>query len=187
MLFNWGKKRLKTEEVARLFVHATLDSVEDAWSDVAGLIRESPHFERPPHLDEGEAAPFLLVVLAGNLEFIPKFFEGGSEQALIQAILGELSKELGLPSDQIAGRIDQVRKRMVNSNRPSKKTLSAMARGVYLEYGLNDCQEEYFRSLNVPNPRFLMQMEEVLQHFLWDWTSFQDQYKMQLQTTGAAV
>ena len=32
-----------------------------------------------------------------------------------------------------------------------------------------------------------MQMEEVLQHFLWDWTSFQEQYKMQLQTTGAAV
>ena len=44
MLFNWGKKRLKTEEVARLFVHATLDSVEDAWSDVDGLIRVSPHF-----------------------------------------------------------------------------------------------------------------------------------------------
>ena len=184
MLFNWGKKRLKKDEVARLFVHATLDSVEDAWPDVAGLIRESPHFERPPHIDEGDAAPFLLVVLAGNLEFIPHFFEGGADQALIQAILAELSKELEVSTDQISARIEQVRKRMVHSNRPSKKTLSAMARGIYLEYGLNDCQEEYFRSLNVPNPRFLMQMEELLQHFLWDWTSFQEQYKMQVQTSG---
>jgi hypothetical protein len=187
MLFNWGKKRLKTDEVARLFVHATLDSVEDAWPDVAGLIRESPHFERPPHIDEGEAAPFLLVVLAGNLEFIPQFFEGESEQTLTRAILAELSKELGLPSDQIFSKIDTVRKRMVSSNRPSKKTLSAMARGVYLEYGLNEYQEEYFRSLSVPNPRFLMQMEDILQHFLWDWTSFQEQYKLSLQTTGATA
>ena len=179
MLFNWGKKKLKCDEVARLFVHATLDSVEDTWPDVAGLIRESPHFETAPDVEEGDAAPFLLVVLAGNLEFIPQYFEGGSEHHLIQAILAELSKELGLPSDQIASRIDKVRDDMVRFNRPSKKTLSAMARGVYLVYGLNAHQEEYFRSLNVPNPRFLMQMEEILQHFLWDWTSFHEQYRLQ--------
>ncbi|MGB1573022.1 MAG: hypothetical protein ACPG85_01985 [Flavobacteriales bacterium] len=184
MLFNWGKKKLKCDEVARMFVHATLDSVEDTWPDVAGLIRESPHFETAPDVEEGDAAPFLLVVLAGNFDFIPKYFEGGSEHRLIEAILAELSQELGLPSDQLATRIGKVRGEMVKFNRPSKKTLSAMARGVYLAYDLNACQEEYFRSLNVPNPRFLMQMEELLQHFIWDWKSFQEQYKMQLETVG---
>ena len=84
----------------------------------------------------------------------------------------------------MATRISKVRDEMVKFNRPSKKTLSAMARGVYLAYNLNACQEEYFRSLNVPNPRFLMQMEELLQHFIWDWKSFQEQYKMQLETVG---
>ena len=184
MLFNWGKKRMKCDEAARLFVHATLDSVEDTWPDVAGLIRESTHFERAPEIEEGDAAPFLLVVLAGNLEFIPMFFEGGSDQRLIEAILAELSKEVGLPGDQLASRINKVRDEMVRFNRPSKKTLSAMARGVYLAYGLNAYQEEYFRSLNVPNPRFLMQMEELLQNFIWDWTSFQEHYKLQMQTVG---
>ena len=29
-----------------------------------------------------------------------------------------------------------------------------------------------------------MQMEELLQNFIWDWTSFQEQYRMQLQTVG---
>ena len=184
MFFNWGKKRLKCDEAARLFVHATLDSVEDTWTDVAGLIRESSHFELPPELEEGDAAPFLLVVLAGNLDFIPRYFEGGHDQKLIAAILEELSKELGLPSDQLATRINKVRDEMVRFNRPSKKTLSAMARGVYLAYGLNAYQEEYFRSLNVPNPRFLMQMEELLQNFIWDWKSFQEHYKLQAETVG---
>lgn len=184
MLFNWGKKKLKTEDVARMFVHATLDSVEDAWPHVAGLIRESPHFEQPPHIEEGDAAPFLLVVMAGNLEFIPQFFDNGSDHTLIAAILEELGTELGVDTGHVAARIEAVREQMVRSNKPSKKTLSAMARGVYLQYGLNRYQEEYFRSLNVPNPRFLMQMEELLQHFLWDWTSFQESYRVALHSTA---
>lgn len=187
MLFNWGKKKLKTDEVARMFVHATLDSVEDAWPDVAGLIRESPHFERPPELEEGDAAPFLLVVLAGNLDMIPRYFEGGSDSKLIHSILSELSKELGLPTEQLAERIGKMREDMTRLNRPSKKTISAMSRGLYLGYDLNEYQEEYFRSLGVPNPRFLMQMEDMLQHFLWDWNSFREQYRMPLQTVSAAV
>ena len=179
MLFNWGKKKLKPEEVARMFVHATLDSVEDAWPEVLGLMRETPHMERPPDIDASEAAPFLLVVLAGNLDFIPRFFEGGADQVIVEAILAELALQLELPTDQLADRIAATRDAMVKLNKPSKKTVSAMARGMYLGYDLNSYQEEYFRSLNVPNPRFLMQMEEILQHFLWDWTSFHEQYRLQ--------
>ena len=52
MLFNWGKKKLKPEEVARMFVHATLDSVEDAWPEVLGLMRETPHLEHHPEIED---------------------------------------------------------------------------------------------------------------------------------------
>ena len=184
MLFNWGKKKLKPEEVTRMFVHATLDSVEDAWPEVLGLMRETPHLEHHPEIEDSEVGPFLLVVMAGNLDFIPHFFEAGSDQVLVEAILNELSLQLELPADQLADRIGSTRDAMVKLNKPSKKTISAMSRGMYLGYGLNDYQEEYFRSLNVPNPRFLMQMEEVLKHFLWDWTSFHEQYRLQTQAAS---
>lgn len=187
MLFNWGKKKLKPEEVARMFVHATLDSVEDAWPEVLGLMRETPHLERAPEIDEAELGPFLLVVLAGNLDFIPRFFDSGTDQVLVEAILAELAAQLDLPVAQLADRISAMRDRMVKLNKPSKKTLSAMARGMYLGYDLNQYQEDYFKSLAVPNPRFLMQMEEVLHHFLWDWTSFQEQYKVQLQASSGVT
>jgi len=183
MLFNWGKKKLKPEEAARMFVHATLDCVEDAWADVLGLMRETPHLEHHPNIEDSEVGPFLLVVLAGNLDSIPHFFEPGSDQVLVEAILNELSKQLELPVEQLAHRIGTTRDAMAKLNKPSKKTLSAMSRGMYLGYSLNDCQEEYFRSLNVPNPRFLMQMEEILRHFLWDWSSFHEQYRLQLQSS----
>jgi hypothetical protein len=187
MIFNWGKKKLKPEEVARMFVHATLDSVEDAWPEVLGLMRETPHMERPPEIDETEVGPFLLVVLAGNLDFIPQFFELGSDQRIVECILAELAVQLDLPINQLAQRVGHTRDAMVKLNKPSKKTLSAMARGIYLGYELNDYQEDYFRSLGAPNPRFLMQMEEILQHFLWDWTSFHEQYRLQTQTQSGVV
>ena len=170
-----------------MFVHATLDSVEDAWPDILGLLRETPHLERPPEIDDSEVGPFLLVVLAGNLDFIPRFFDGGADHALVEAIVSELSKQLELPTDQLADRISCTCEAMVKLNKPSKKTLSAMSRGLYLGYGLNEYQEEYFRSLNVPNPRFLMQMEEVLQHFLWDWTSFHEQYRVHVSASGGVM
>ena len=186
MLFNWGKKKLKPEEVARMFVHATLDSIEDAWPDVLALLRETPHLERAPEIDETEVAPFLMVVMAGNLDFIPHFFDAGTDQVLVEAILAELAKQLDLPVQQLAPKISEMRDAMVKLNKPSKKTLSAMSRGMYIGYDLNGCQEEYFRSLAVPNPRFLMQMEEVLQHFLWDWTSYNEQYRVQSQSLLSA-
>jgi len=187
MLFNWGKKKLKPEEVARMFVHATLDSIEDAWPDVLGMLRETPHLERVPEIEDAEVGPFLLVVLAGNLDFIPHFFDAGTDQVLVEAILSELAIQLDLPTPQLAPKISQMRDAMVKLNKPSNKTLSAMSRGLYIGYDLNGCQEEYFRSLSVPNPRFLMQMEEILQHFLWDWSSFNEQYRVQAQSLHSAV
>ena len=170
-----------------MFVHATLDSIEDAWPDVLGLLRETPHMERVPEIEESEVGPFLLVVMAGNLDFIPHFFDAGTDQVLVGAILAELSTQLDLPVAQLAHRISEMRDGMTKLNKPSKKTLSAMSRGLYIGYDLNGYQEEYFRSLAVPNPRFLMQMEEILQHFLWDWTSFNEQYRVQSQSLQSAA
>ena len=101
-----------------------------------------------------------------------------------RAIHVQLSKELGLPHEQIAA----PHRASPQAHGPLQSSLEedlerhgpGRLPGVRVERR----QEEYFRSLNVPNPRFLMQMEEVLQHFLWDWTSFQEQYKVQPPTAG---
>ena len=72
MLFNWGKKKLKPEEVARMFVHATLDSVEDAWPEVLGTAAgDAPLGTRPPEIDDAEVGPFLLGRAGGQSGFHP--------------------------------------------------------------------------------------------------------------------
>lgn len=174
----WGRKRLTTDEVGRMFVHATLDSVEDGWPQISGLVRESPEFSSPPKIGDDAFGPFLLVVVAGNLDFIREHFDIGYQRGIVEAITRHLAEMIESDPADIAQRITEVRKMMARLNRPSKKTTSAMARGIFTLYQLNDFQTPYFASLNVPNPLFLKRIDEMMTHFLWDWTAFNKQYKV---------
>ena len=72
--------------------------------------------------------------------------------------------------------------RLSKINRPSKNTLTAMTRAVCYKYGVIANQEPYFRDMNVPNPILQKNLREVMEHFLWDWDDFVDQYRV-VQTT----
>jgi hypothetical protein len=174
----WGRKRLTTDEVGRMFVHATLDSVEDGWPQIAALVRDSPEFETQPAIDDEAFGPFLLVIVAGNLDFIREHFTPECQRGIVEAITRHLAQMIESDATDVAQRITHVRKLMSRLNRPSKKTTSAMARGVFTLYQLNDFQAEYFAGLNVPNPLFLKRIDEMMAHFLWDWTAFNKRYKV---------
>jgi hypothetical protein len=183
----WGRKRLTTDEVGRMFVHATLDSVEDGWPQIAALIRDSPEFETQPAIDDEAFGPFLLVIVAGNLDFIREHFTAEYQRGIVEAITRHLAQMIESDATDVAQRITHVRKLMSRLNRPSKKTTSAMARGVFTLYQLNDFQAEYFAGLNVPNPLFLKRIDEMMTHFLWDWTAFNKRYKVRKGTAKPAL
>ena len=122
MLFNWGKKKLKW--TTSLVISCTRPSTVwkmhgPMWLASSG----NPPISRRPLIDEGDAAPFLLVVLAGNLDFIPQFFEGGSEQALIQAILARTVQGTWPAERPDCGPHRQGPQRMVNFQPPLQEDL----------------------------------------------------------------
>ena len=49
-----------------------------------------------------------------------------------------------------------------------------------LQYGVIAHQEPYFRDMNVPNPILQKNLRVVMEHFLWDWEDFVDQYPVVL-------
>jgi hypothetical protein len=71
---------------------------------------------------------------------------------------------------------------MAHVNFPSKNILYSMSKAVFFKYELNQYQDEYFRSMNTPNPIFLKSLDEVMRNFIWDWEAFCDKYKVQLGT-----
>ncbi len=178
MLAIFGKKKLTEEKVAHIFVNGVQTLVEAGWEDVVGLINDSPEFISPPNVDIENSGPFTMIVLAGNLQCIPKHFEAGQDKRITQLIIEKFAELYDMDKMQLASMLSETRKFMMRKNRPSKSVSNAMARTVFCKYELNGFQERYFRSLSSPNPIFIQRLKEAMENFLWNWDLLQEKYKV---------
>ena len=178
-LLNWlSRKKLTDEQVANIFVNTSFETVEQGWPHVAEFLNSAPEFDASPSLDPNDYGRFLMIVVSANLGLIPKHFAPGVDRAIIQRCCAKFGLALDLPPDTFARKVKEYRAFMKDINRPSKNTLTAMTRAVCYKYGVIACQEPYFRDMNVPNPILQKNLREVMEHFVWDWEEFLDQYKV---------
>lgn len=185
-LLSWlSRKKLTDEQVANIFVNTSFETVEQGWPHVAEFLNSAPEFDTSPSLDPNDYGRFLMIVVAANLGLIPKHFAPGVDRAIIQRCCAKFGLALDLPPDTFARKVKEYRAFMKDINRPSKNTLTAMTRAVCYKYGVIACQEPYFRDMNVPNPILQKNLREVMEHFVWDWEEFLDQYKV-VKTTSVA-
>ena len=180
-LLSWlSKKKLTDERVANIFVNTSFETVEQGWPQVAAFLNAAPEFDSSPNLNEDDYGKFLMIVVSANLNLIPKHFDPGVDRAIIQRCCAKFGFALGLPPESFARKVKEFRSFMKEINRPSKNTLTAMTRAVCYKYGVIAHQEPYFRDMNVPNPILQKNLREVMEHFLWDWEDFVDQYRVVL-------
>ena len=172
------KEKLTDEQVANIFVNTSFDTVEQGWPQVAAFLNAAPEFSTSPELDSEDYGKFLMIVVSANLGLIPKHFDPGVDRAIIQRCCAKFGFALGIPPDTFARKVKDFRAFMKEVNRPSKNTLTAMTRAVCYKYDVIAYQEPYFRDMNVPNPILQKNLREVMEHFLWDWEEFVDQYKV---------
>ncbi|WP_306642699.1 hypothetical protein [Sanyastnella coralliicola] len=178
MLAIFGKKKVTDDKVSLHFVHTTLEVVESGWPEVAGFINDSPEFIKRPDLDPDDFGRFLMIVIAGNFNYIPKYFEDGHDKEIIKGCVEQYAKIFDIRPEEFALKVKKYREFLARVNMPSKNTLYSMSRGIFHKYDLNCYQEEYFASLNTPNPIFLKNMNEIMVNFLWDWSAFKEKYKV---------
>ena len=180
-LLSWlSKKKLTDEQVANIFVNTSFETVEQGWPQVAEFLNAAPEFDSSPNLSSDDYGKFLMIVVSANLGMIPKHFDPGVDRAIIQRCCAKFGFALSLPPDTFARKVKEFRGFMKEINRPSKNTLTAMTRAVCYKYGVIAHQEPYFRDMNVPNPILQKNLREVMEHFLWDWEDFVDQYRVVL-------
>ena len=173
-----GKKKLTESTAGQIMVNSLFDSVVKSFADIADLINDDPNFERNPEIDKEDGYPFLLIVLTGNICFIPKHFESGKDKRVIEYIIGYASEVLQIDKRQLAQDISDCKKQMSRVNYPSKNSIYAMSKTIFYRYELNDYQEDYFRNLKVPNPKFLQRMDEMNKLFIFNWQELLEKYKV---------
>lgn len=178
MLSFLTKKKVTEEKLADIFVTNTLSIVEESFADVALLLNEDPDLIKSPEIKDYDYNKFLLIVLAGNLHFIPKHFHDYQDVRLLDCIYTQLSKELEVDRQDLKKAIADYQSYFSRINAPSKNMIYAMAKAVFFRYNLNDCQEDYFRKANTPNPLIHKRLCDMMQNFLWDWEMYQEKFKI---------
>lgn len=176
---NWiAKRKLTEEQAANAFVQTTFETVEEGWPEVAAFLNELEGFESSPNLNPGDYGRFLMIIVAGNLQFIPDHFDAGLDRMLIERILAKFNRAFDLPRNEFGKKIQSYRGFMKQINHPSKSVLRSMTRAVFYKYHLNQHQADYFRDMNQPSPVLERELQEVMRHFLWDWDAFLGTYRV---------
>ncbi|MDP4828362.1 MAG: hypothetical protein NWR73_11785 [Flavobacteriales bacterium] len=178
MMVIFGRKKISVDAVVKHVVATTLNAVEQGWPEVAGFINDSPEFETRPNVNHEDYGKFLLLVIAGNFNFIPTHFDQGVDKEIIQGLVVQFSDVVGLQPEVFAQKVKEYRDFISRVSHPSKNTLYGMSRAVFYKYNLNHAQEEYFRGLNVPNPIFQKNLSDLLENFIWDWKAFQEKFRV---------
>jgi len=173
----FGKKKLKEDKLANIFINASLQAVEDGFTDIEGLIKDSPEFVEEPTIEGGDSK-FLLIVLAANLKEIPKYLSAHQDNRLINLIIHKLALVFDVEHDKLEGILREYQSYLSRVNHPSNNNLYAMSKAVFYKYELGKYQEAYFRNMNAPNPMFLKRLDEAMQLFLFDWKEIHLEYNL---------
>lgn len=178
MLSFLTKKKIDHNRLANVFVNSILDVVENGYPEVKAYIESDPLFSTTPNLEDKPMNHFLMIVLVGNMNNLPQYFSPEDCCELEPLIKEKLAKVFDCPVESIEQKVDTYQKFMSRVNHPSKNTLYAMSKAVFHKYELNNFQEDYFKTLKVPNPIFLKRLDEIMANFIWDWDAFFKKYKL---------
>ena len=174
----FGKKKIKENVVANIFVNSILNTIDDGFPEIVGIINDSPEFTTSPNLTTTDIDPFTLIVFAVNLSFIPNHLHNSKDDRVTNLIISKLSRVFDVDQEKLESVIKSYQCYLSKVNHPSKNMLYAMAKGIFGKYQLNNYQDEYFKNMKSPNPMLLKRLDEAMGNFVWNWDTFNQKYQI---------
>lgn len=178
MFTIFGKKKIKEETATNIFINNLLDTVENGFPEIAGIINDSPEFIVSPNISENNSEKFLLIVIAANLLYIPEHFGNHQDDRLLDMIYNQLAKVFDVDRERLEAVIKDYQTYIAKVNHPSKNTLYGISKAIFGKYELNQYQDEYFKNMRSPNPMFLKRLDEAVDCFVWNWNTFKEKYQV---------
>ena len=174
----FGKKKLTEDKIANVFVNTLLNVIDNSFNEVASNISNDSEFINPPIIDHLDSDKFLMIVLAGNLKFLSKYFSNTEEMILRKKIIEKFANVYGMEYEEMNAIVKNFNSFITRVNHPSKNIIYGMSKAVFYKYNLGKYQIEYFAQLNAPSPIFLKRMDQIMENYIWDWNNFFNKYKI---------
>ena len=172
----FGKKKIKEDVVANIFVNSILNTIDDGFPEIVGIINDAPEFVKPPNINIENDDSFTLIIFAANLSYIPQYLKDSKDDRITNLILSKLSNVFDVDQERLEKVIKDYQCYLNKVNHPSKNMLYAMSKGIFGKYKLNNYQDEYFKNMKSPNPMFLKRLDEAMGNFVWNWDTFNQKY-----------
>ena len=178
MFAIFGKKKIKEDVVANIFVNSILNTIDKGFPEIVGIINDAPEFITSPNISHTDVDNFTLIVIAGNLLYIPQHLPHSKDESINNLILSKLSRVFDVDQERFENVIKEYQCYLAKVNHPSKNTLYGMSKAIFGKYDLNQFQDEYFKNMKSPNPMFLKRLDEAMENFIWNWDSFNQKYQI---------
>lgn len=174
----FGKKKITEDRLANVFVNALLELVEQGFPEIAAELNESPEFEARPEIDPRQDEPFLMIVVAGNLMELQRHLPAGQDKRVAALAMSKFAQAIGARTSEVERTMVALQQLMNKLNHPSKNTVYAMTKALFDRYELFCFQKLYFREQRVPDPIIQQRVNKLMAFYLWDWESFNEQYRV---------
>ena len=172
------KKKITEDKLADYFVNSLIHLVDSSFEDVSAIINNDPSFVQHPQIAVNNSDEFLMIVIAGNLLYIPNYFNDYQDIRITDQIIRKFAQALGLAHPEMKELVHQYQSYFKKINHPSKNTHYAMSKAVFFKYNLNCFQEEYFKHMQTPNPMFLKRLDDLMANFIWQWDDILNKFKV---------
>lgn len=178
MLSSIFKKKFTDEQLANVFVNGILNVIDNGFEEVRAMMEEDTAFIRKPNLSKASNGHFTMIVIVGNIESLGVYFSPNQQKSLEPLIFERLAAAFEMEEEVFKKYFDEYSSFMSRVNHPSRIVLYSMSKAIFYKYKLNDHQEDYFRTMDTPNPLFIKRMDGVMKNFLWNWEAFFKRYKI---------
>jgi len=180
MLSTIFKKKVSDEQLANVFVNGILEVIDKGFDEVKAIMEEDRAFESSPDLSNSSDGHFAMIVIVGNVQSLGVSFSPRQQKSLEPLIFTRLADSFEMELNEFMGYFKEYASFMNRVNHPSKITLYSMSKAIFYKYKLNEYQDDYFKSMDSPNPLFLKRMDEIMKNFLWNWEAFFKRYKIHM-------
>ncbi len=174
----FGKKKIKEDIVANVFINSILNTIDKGFPEIVGIINDAPEFTTSPNLHVNDDDQFALIVFAANISYISTSLHDSKDDRITQLVFSKLSNVFGCDQEKLKTTIKEYHCYLMKVNHPSKNMRYAMSKAICGKYKLNDFQDEYFKNMRSPNPMLLKKLDEAMDNFIWNWDSFNDKYQI---------
>lgn len=176
----FGKKRLKEEHVAKVFVNTINDLALESFPILCDYLNEVPELKCSPKIKQDQIEWFLYIVFSANLYHMNGHFDTDQHNRMRILIIDEFIASLvDRNHDQVLEQINNYEDYIAALDRVERDGLGKIiALAIFQKYGLNECQIDHFQKMNTPNPIIIKAIAEITDNFIWNWNDILENYRL---------